>query len=142
MAGFYRKLIPKLYFLSERMTLFPTCSFELYDIEKTPLKILRNNAVNVPSSAAIWSLHQWVTGGCQYAFGAALAKVIDGISIILGSYSRVARGLFSSASLSLLWSAFHSLNTAKSNCQHQQQHMSILTVYISDVSHIKASQNI
>lgn len=39
MAGFYRKLIPKLYFLSECMTLFPTRSFELYDIEKTPKDI-------------------------------------------------------------------------------------------------------
>ena len=177
MIGFYRKLIPNyatiVLPLSERMRLFPKCSFELTDQEKQSFdeivqRLSDITALAHPQPGA--TDYQLVTDSSQYAVGAALHQLIDGEPIPIGFFSKKlsqAQTKYSTFDRELLASylavihfrhliegrqvmlltdhkplcgAFHSLNPAKSD--RQQRHLSILTEYIADVTHINGDQNV
>ena len=178
MCGFYRKLIKNyaqlVLPLSECIRLQPNArSIELDDSQRKcfhdileTLKNLEPLAHPHPDDNKL----QLVTDSSQYAVGAALHQMIDGVATPIGffskklsqpqkSYSAFDRELLAAYYSVIhfkhqiegrdvllftdhkpLCSAFKSQNYAKSD--RQQRHLSLLSEYINDICHIKGSHNI
>ena len=178
MAGYYRHLIPRFSDVTLPLTeLIKKCpsskslnfsSEEILSFEQ--VKKLLGETIELSHHSSVVSNYQIVSDASQYAAGAALNQIVDGITVPIcffskkfsetqRSYSTFDRELLSAYLATLFFrpyiegrsatlftdhkpleSAFYSKNPPKSD--RQQRHLAVLAEYLSDLKYIRGADNI